>query len=74
IQVSPNPTANTVNVQGVQGGSHISLLDANGKKLTEVVATGTSQSINLSTFASGVYLLRIQAADGSTSNVKVVKQ
>lgn len=75
ITVSPNPASNLLNIQHLDGGKNqVTLFDMNGKKLTEVLATGTSQSINISKYAKGVYMLRIQNASGNISTVKVVKE
>lgn len=74
LSVSPNPASNLVKVQGMLAGSRMQLFDANGKKLTEFTAISTNQTINVSMYANGVYILRVQATDGSVSNVKIVKQ
>lgn len=74
LKVSPNPTGNIVNLQGTAAGNIITLYDMNGKKMTGCIATGTSQSISIGMFAKGNYILRITKADGSISNLKVVKQ
>lgn len=74
IKVSPNPTRDLVSIQGLVTGSLISLLDLSGKKLIDVVATSTTQTISLSGYVKGIYLIRVQAADGGISNIKVVKQ
>ena len=74
VKVSPNPTSNVVNVQGLASGSRLLLLGIGGQKLAELAPGGNSQTVNLSGYAKGVYILRIQAADGTVTNVKVVKQ
>lgn len=73
VMVSPNPTKNVINIQGLTIGNTISIYGINGQKMTSVIATGTNQSINISSFAKGVYMMRTKAADGTLSNVKVVK-
>lgn len=76
LKVSPNPAINMVNIQNFPIGSTISLLDINGRTLTIIPAQGNNQSmdINLSMYAKGVYLLHVQAHDGSIMNIKFIKQ
>lgn len=75
ISVSPNPTSNLLTIQHLDGGKNrIALLDINGKQLTEVSTTGTTQGIDITTYASGIYLLRITNASGNATTLKVVKQ
>lgn len=73
VTVSPNPTRDVLNIQGLSTGSTVSVYGVNGQKMTSVIATGTNQRINIGLFAKGVYVLRILATDGSVSNVKVIK-
>lgn len=73
VTVSPNPTTGIVNIQGLVTGSHITLMDEQGKRLSETIANSTNQSFNLSTFMKGVYIMKVETADGKVSNVKVVK-
>ena len=73
VTVSPNPTSNLLNVQGLAIGSRLLLINANGQKMTDVLVRATGQSISLHDYAKGLYVLRIQANDGTVSNVKVIK-
>jgi hypothetical protein len=73
VKVWPNPTTDKVNIQGVLEGSQIALINMNGQKLTELVAAGINQTINLNGFANGVYVLNIRNTDGSITNIKVIK-
>lgn len=74
VRVSPNPTKDVVNVQGLPTGSTVTMLGINGQQITSIIAAGTNQSINIGSFANGIYVLRILAPDGSVSNVKVIKE
>lgn len=74
VKVFPNPTSNIVSLQNTTTGDMITLYDMNGKKMMGTIATGTNQSINIGRYAKGNYLLQIINADGSISNIKVVKQ
>lgn len=73
VKVSPNPTTNLLNVTGLSTGSKLSLFNTDGKKMTEITATGTSQTMYLDMYAKGVYNLRVQSVSGVTNTVRVVK-
>ncbi len=74
VTVSPNPTTDMVNISGTASGDIITVFGGNGQKLTALTATDTSQSINVSMYAKGVYILHIQSINGSSNNIRVVKQ
>lgn len=74
ITVWPNPTSDLLNIKGLVAGNYITLLDGGGQHLMTKVATGSTDHLNIGMYASGLYTLRIQATDGTISNVKVVKQ
>lgn len=73
VTVSPNPTSNMLNVQGLSTGSTLSIYGVNGQKMTSLIATGSNQAINIGMYAKGIYILRVSATDGTVSNIKVIK-
>lgn len=82
VQVFPNPTSGMVNVQWMNGGQvdkvEIQLFDMYGR-LLDVLETNGSNSqqtqIDLSSYASGIYLLKLRNTENSVeSTVKIVKQ
>lgn len=75
ISVYPNPTRNTLHIDNLEIGSHIALFDMLGKKTgIDKLATSASQTYNISTYAKGIYLLRITSPNGMVTNTKVLKQ
>lgn len=74
ITIWPNPTSDRISIHGLFFGNIISLYSMNGQKLLGAVANDSNQSIEMGSFAQGVYMLRIQAADGGISNIKVIKK
>ena len=63
IRVFPNPTTFMVNVdlsQLPQGEYQLYLLDLSGKVVYNQSATATSSQIDMSTFATGTYVLNVQ--------------
>ena len=72
--VSPNPANDFITVAGLVKGCHVSLINAAGTRLTGIEATSSSsQWIDISKFAKGVYVLHIEATDGSIQTVKFIK-
>lgn len=74
LTVWPNPTNNMVNIHGLVLGSTVSLYGVNGQKLSSKISTATNQTIDLSLFTNGVYLLLVQAPNGTKSNIKLIKK
>ena len=62
INVYPNPTNGLLNIEG-QGTMHISVSNLMGQKLMEAEAEGNT-TLDLSRYESGMYLVRIEYADG----------
>lgn len=74
VKVSPNPTKDVINLDGLAVGSHVALINISGQKITEFTATGPTGHINISGSAKGIYVLRIISLDGNVSNARVVAQ
>ncbi len=62
VNVYPNPTNGMLNIEG-QGTMHISVSNLMGQKLMEAEAEGNT-TLDLSRYESGMYLVRIEYADG----------
>lgn len=80
FQISPNPTNGILYISYAgekENATGIVITDITGKKLiTEKVnfTIGSKKEINLSRFASGVYLINITNASGTNEVYKVVKE
>jgi hypothetical protein len=70
LRAYPNPVAagQTVQIDGLVPGTRVLVLDAGGKTLAQLVATGPS--LALPALAPGVYLLRGSAPDARGFQVK----
>lgn len=71
LNVYPNPAKDFVQISGIQNGL-IRIFNLNGKVIVEQNFNADNK-IDLQGFLSGVYLYRIQSADGN-HNGKIVKQ
>lgn len=70
FSVSPNPAKDFVTISNVARGSDVSLYDMTGKQLYSTKATGTTVTINTSSYQSGVYILKV---DGQSSKLLISK-
>jgi subtilisin-like proprotein convertase family protein len=62
ISVYPNPTDNILYVQAPENSS-LMLVDINGKTMTQLTTEAVETSIDMSSYAQGVYMLQIQTGD-----------
>jgi surface protein len=62
ISVYPNPTDNILYVQAPKNSS-LMLVDMNGKTLTQLTTEAVETSIDMSSYAQGVYMLQIQTGE-----------
>ena len=72
VRIYPNPTADLAFVESPLG-SHIKLLDLQGRIMQSLMAEGPISSLDLSPYAQGTYLLEINI-QGQMHHQKVVKQ
>ncbi|HLP53514.1 MAG TPA: T9SS type A sorting domain-containing protein [Fluviicola sp.] len=72
IQVFPNPTNSDVTITMTATQATVEVTDAQGK-LLQAVTVGNGEKVNLSTYETGIYFLRIRTVNGSTLE-RVVKQ
>ena len=77
ISIYPNPTQSTVNVKLNLDGSEdaeLHVYDMYGKHLQTVNVSGNVTEIDLSTYAGGVYMVKVVRNGEVTAIAKVVKQ
>lgn len=68
LLVFPNPSNGFVYIDNLKPGSSLKLIDILGNVLIHRINTGTKQEINLSEFASGIYIIK-----SGTSSSKIIK-
>lgn len=79
VKVYPNPASSSVTVEIDRGGETSPLLcrlfDLSGRELRHFQVMDEKFDIDIENFTSGIYLLHIQSADGTSRQVvKVVKR
>lgn len=70
IQLFPSPATHSVTIQNTasQAMKTIRILDITGSLVREVKATGTKvQEVDISALVSGIYLVRVELADGTVA-------
>lgn len=70
VSVYPNPTKDFVNINSSSKVTKVTIFSADGKQLAE----DSSTKINISKLPAGIYLMKIDFADGKSSTQKIVKQ
>ena len=79
VKVYPNPATSSVTVELDRGGAgsplFCRLFDLSGRELRRFQVTDDKFDVDIESFTSGIYLLHIQSADGTSRQVvKVVKR
>ena len=77
ISVYPNPTGNSVTISGLEQSDKLCIYDIIGRPVTEWIAIPDSgpQTINTSSLAPGMYLLKATSASGSNKwETRLVKE
>ena len=72
ISVYPNPTNSVININQTDNSidiKNVSLVNILGQT---VYSSASTKSINVSSFAKGLYILKIESKDGGTATTKVV--
>lgn len=73
IVVFPNPSANTFHFSGLGPDEQLTITDALGKIVLTTAATESSQAIDLSTLADGIYFYQLSAGSRPASTGRLVK-
>lgn len=74
LQIYPNPAHGTVNINGLQPGSNVAIYNAAGVLMKRFTATGTSQQVDITNLARGVYFIKGSAAsDRNPTGTFIVK-
>lgn len=75
FKVYPNPTNNTVNIEGLKAGDELSVYDAMGHRLIhQQIQHGDINKVDLSSFAQGIYWIRFVNTKSQQWQVSLSKQ
>lgn len=74
INIYPNPATSQVTIDAKElDNVNLEISDANGRKILEQKLDSSSNTININQLASGIYLFKVNSAQGSTTT-KVIKK
>ncbi len=74
IMVYPNPAKENVTIAYLEGGEQIKIYDVMGRQLSAINSDKSTASLDISTFASGVYYLQIVSKAGNVNTWRLVKE
>jgi Secretion system C-terminal sorting domain len=74
ITISPNPTADFINIKGLAKGKNtIMIYAADGKLINSLTSKDALQRVALTTLAPGTYIVRIIDEKGNSTSERIVK-
>jgi uncharacterized repeat protein (TIGR03803 family) len=74
INVYPNPNTGYFGVTGLTQGLSVEIYNCEGQRLVSLIADKTTMDFNITAYASGMYLVRVQNQDGTMAvQKKIVK-
>ena len=59
IRLYPSIALNTINLEGASEGTQVAVFSVTGSKIMQFDVTSTLQSVNVSSFKSGIYFMRV---------------
>jgi hypothetical protein len=74
IRIYPNPAQDIVTVSGLMPQSRVRLIDATGKTITEIAATGSTQEMSVRGLANTSYLLQVIHNNKIVKSIKLIKR
>ena len=64
VNIYPNPASAKLNIESAEAISHLAVYDALGQRLMNSYNLGSRHTLDLSSFANGCYIVRIQLRNG----------
>lgn len=71
IQMFPNPVTDFISFSGIDNAKTVQIYNANGQLIK---AERYTHRMNVTSLAPGVYVLKVNSADGSSSEFKFIKK
>jgi hypothetical protein len=73
VSVYPNPATSNVSVESTSAIDRILVMSTSGEILKQYKVAAARTSVDIGQLAPGFYLFRVVLQDGSTDNIKVIK-
>jgi uncharacterized delta-60 repeat protein len=73
VNVYPNPSNGLYTISGIKANTNLVVYNALGEEIYASITTGTSEQINLSALAKGIYFLRIAGPDDEETHKIIIQ-
>ncbi|MCC6186832.1 MAG: T9SS type A sorting domain-containing protein [Chitinophagaceae bacterium] len=73
IKIYPNPASESLNIANAPIGTSINIYSFNGSLVKQITTTDKVQNINISTLATGNYLMQMITENGQKATVQFIK-
>ncbi|PZP50494.1 MAG: hypothetical protein DI598_05435 [Pseudopedobacter saltans] len=73
FSLAPNPATSNITAMGIVAGSTIRIYNTSGQLVKEKLASAASETIEISSLPSGVYIVQIIAKDGKKQSSRFIK-
>jgi hypothetical protein len=74
VRVMPNPTNGKITIQNLNDLAQVEIFNALGQRITFNVATSPEISVDLSSYSSGVYFVKVTQQNKLQAVIKVIKE
>lgn len=72
IHIFPNPTSGIITIDGIEEGQTVEVYNYLGQKVSSTMASNTTLQLDITTQATGIYLVRILNKDATLADQKKV--
>ena len=73
LTVYPNPVKDVITISGLKQNGTIKIICADGKLMQQQIVTAQTMTMDMSRYATGIYLLQYKTGD-EVVNQKIIKQ
>lgn len=74
IALYPNPATHQIDISGLKGNETVKMFDSAGRILKTQQVMNTTQSIDLTNFATGLYFINVINMQGENSTFRLIKK
>jgi len=73
IKMFPNPVVNTLQIEGIEPGAQLRVVDAKGTVVNQFTAQASYNSLSVEKFHPGVYFVQVITANTTVKSLRFVK-
>ncbi|WP_188112200.1 T9SS type A sorting domain-containing protein [Aquimarina sp. RZ0] len=76
IRIYPNPAVNEIQISEIQSNNRLSIYDANGRFVKQIIDYSKDETINVTELPSGIYIVEIVFFDYKRKSIvkRFIKQ